>query len=70
MYTYPCAGTGGDTEYATIAYSNGTKLAEAHGNGYTGDWRSYNPFGVCGRKRRAAYGLDTGDTAVGTVIQE
>jgi parallel beta-helix repeat protein len=40
LYTYPCAGTGGHTEYAAIAYSNGTLLAEAHWNGYSSDWHN------------------------------
>jgi len=38
LYTYPCAGTGGHTEYAAISYPNGTLIAEAHWNGYVGDW--------------------------------
>ena len=40
LYTYPCPGTGGHTEYAAIAYTNGTVIAEAHWNGYIGDWHS------------------------------
>jgi hypothetical protein len=40
LYTYPCAGTGGYTEYVVIRCSNGTVLAEAHWNGYTGDWHN------------------------------
>jgi hypothetical protein len=40
LYTYPCPGTGGHTEYAAIAYPNGTLLAEAQWNGYTGDWHN------------------------------
>jgi parallel beta-helix repeat protein len=40
MYTYSCLGTGGHTEYAAILHSNGTVLAEAHWNGYTGDWHN------------------------------
>jgi hypothetical protein len=40
LYTYPCPGTGGHTEYAAISYPNGTVLAEAHWNGYTGDWHN------------------------------
>jgi hypothetical protein len=38
LYTYPCLGTSGHTEYASIAYSNGTRIAEAQWNGYIGDW--------------------------------
>lgn len=40
LYTYPCIGTGGHTEYAAIAYPNGTVIAEAQWNGYTGDWHN------------------------------
>jgi hypothetical protein len=40
LYTYPCAGTGGHTEYAAISYQNGTVLAETQWNGYTGDWQN------------------------------
>jgi parallel beta-helix repeat protein len=40
LYTYPCAGTGGHTEYAAISYPKGTVIAEAHWNGYTGDWHN------------------------------
>ncbi|MEA2074207.1 MAG: Ig-like domain-containing protein [Euryarchaeota archaeon] len=40
LYTYPCPGTGGHTEYAAISYSNGTEIAEAHWNGYIGDWHN------------------------------
>ena len=40
LYTYPCPGTSGHTEYAAIAYPNGTVLAEAQWNGYTGDWHN------------------------------
>jgi nitrous oxidase accessory protein len=40
LYTYPCPGTGGHTEYAAISYSNGTEIAEAHWNGYVGDWQN------------------------------
>lgn len=40
LYTYPCPGTGGHTEYAAIAYANGTVIAEAHWNGYIGDWHN------------------------------
>jgi len=40
LYTYPCVGTGGHTEYAAISYLNGSLLAEAYWNGYTGDWHN------------------------------
>jgi hypothetical protein len=39
LYTYPCTGTGGHSEYATFSHLNGT-IAEAHWNGYTGDWHN------------------------------
>jgi len=50
LYTYPCPGTGGHTEYAAISYSNRTIIAEAHWNGYVGDWHniSFNKtFTLC-----------------------
>lgn len=40
LYTYPCPGTGGHTEYAALYYSNGTLLAEAYWNGYQDDWNN------------------------------
>ena len=40
LYTCPCAGTGGHTEYADISHTNGTVIAEAHWNGYQGDWHN------------------------------
>jgi len=40
LFTYPCPGTGGHTEYAAISYSNGTILADARWNGYAGDWHN------------------------------
>jgi len=36
LYTYPCEGTGGHTEYAIIC--NKTWCAEAYWKGYEGDW--------------------------------
>ena len=39
LYTYPCAGTGGHTKYAKIWNSSWTG-AEAHWNGYIGDWHN------------------------------
>ena len=47
LYTYPCEGTGGHTEYAAFYYTNGTLIAEAYWHGYAGDWHnlSFNtPF--------------------------
>ena len=40
LYTFPCFGTGGHTEYAAIYHPNGTILGEVHWNGYTGDWQN------------------------------
>jgi parallel beta-helix repeat protein len=40
LYTYPCAGTGGHAEYAAISHSNGSIIAEAHWNGYQGNWQT------------------------------
>jgi|GEM_PF-3129945 len=39
LYTYPCVGTAGHSEYAAISYY-GTLIAEAYWNGYTGDWHN------------------------------
>ncbi len=38
LYTYPCSGTGGHTEYARIW--NDTLDVNATWNGYTGDWHN------------------------------
>lgn len=38
LYTYPCSGTGGHTEYVKIW--NKSWEAEAQWNGYTGDWHT------------------------------
>ncbi|MEA2033503.1 MAG: C25 family cysteine peptidase, partial [Euryarchaeota archaeon] len=40
LYTYSCTGTGGHTEHVTFYYSDGTKLAEGHWTGYTGEWHN------------------------------
>ena len=40
LYTYPCHGTGGHTEYVGISSSSGTLIAEAYWNGYSGDWHN------------------------------
>jgi nitrous oxidase accessory protein len=40
LYTYPCAGSSGHTEYAAISYPNGTVLAVAQWKGYKGDWHN------------------------------
>jgi len=39
LYTYPCAGTGGHTEYAKI-WNASWDGAEAHWNGYVEDWHN------------------------------
>ncbi|HDS45268.1 MAG TPA: hypothetical protein ENN68_04120 [Methanomicrobia archaeon] len=40
LYTYPCPGTGGHSEYAAFTYPNGTAIAEAYWDGYVGDWQT------------------------------
>jgi len=39
LYTYPCSGTGGHTEYIRI-YNESETLAEANWTGYKGDWHN------------------------------
>jgi hypothetical protein len=39
LYTYPCPGTGGHTEYVLIYNASGT-IAETFWSGYVGDWHS------------------------------
>ena len=39
IYTYPCAGTGGHTEYVRIYNESGT-IAEAYWSGYQHDWHN------------------------------
>ena len=39
MYTYPCIGTGGHSEYVKI-WNATWEGVEAHWNGYTGDWHN------------------------------
>ncbi|RJS75024.1 PKD domain-containing protein, partial [Methanophagales archaeon] len=39
IYTYPCEGTGGHTEYIRIYNESGT-IAEANWTGYKGDWHN------------------------------
>jgi len=48
LYTYPCPGTGGHTEYVAF-YSDPNrteKITEGHWEGYNGDWHnvSFSPF--------------------------
>jgi len=40
LYTYPCVATAGHSEYIAILYLNGTMIAEASWNGYSGDWHN------------------------------
>ncbi|MBL7118158.1 MAG: DUF3344 domain-containing protein [Candidatus Syntrophoarchaeum sp.] len=40
MYTYPCSGTGGHTEFAKIWNETTGDCAEAHWNGYPGDYHN------------------------------
>ena len=44
LYTYPCPGTGGHTEFVGI-WNSSWPGVEAHWNGYKGDWHniSFNP---------------------------
>ncbi len=39
LYTYPCPGTGGHTEYLKI-WKGTEPLVDAHWKGYTGDWQT------------------------------
>jgi hypothetical protein len=39
LYTYPCPGTGGHTEYVKI-WNTSWDGAEAHWSGYQGDWHN------------------------------
>ena len=39
LYTYPCKGTGGHTEYVRIYNESGT-IAEVEWKGYKGDWHN------------------------------
>jgi hypothetical protein len=40
MYTYPCTGTGGHTEYAMIWNETEGECAVANWDGYVGDWHN------------------------------
>jgi hypothetical protein len=40
MYTYPCSGTGGHTELVKIWNETTGNCAEAHWEGYTGDYHN------------------------------
>ena len=62
MYTYPCTGTGGHTEHVTFYCSNGTKLAEGHWTGYTGEWHniSFDPAFTLHAEEAYNYTIRTG----------
>ena len=52
MFTYPCSGTGGHTEYVRFYNESGT-IAEANWGGYVGDWHNIlfeSPFTLEGGK--------------------
>jgi parallel beta-helix repeat protein len=38
IYTYPCAGTGGHSEYVAFYDESGNEIANAHWDGYQGDY--------------------------------
>ena len=61
LYTYPCAGTGGHTEYAKI-WNSSWDEAEAHWNGYVGDWHnlSFNNTFVLYQNETYNYTIRTG----------
>ena len=40
IYTYPCKGTGGHSEFIEFLYQNGTSLGNASWKGYRGDWHN------------------------------
>jgi hypothetical protein len=40
LYTYPCEGTGGHTEYVAFYYQNGTEIGSASWTGYKDDWHN------------------------------
>ena len=61
IYTYPCAGTGGHTEYVRIYNESGT-IAEAYWSGYQHDWHNITfdePFTLFA-KRTYHYEIITG----------
>lgn len=61
LYTYPCPGTGGHTEYVAFYYSNGTKITEGHWNGHNTD--GYNisfPVFTLFKNHTYRYELKTG----------
>jgi hypothetical protein len=61
LYTYPCVGTGGHTEYARIYNESGT-IAEARWHGYESDWHtlSFNETFVLYENETYYYTIHTG----------
>ncbi|MGB2728575.1 MAG: S8 family serine peptidase [Halobacteriota archaeon] len=61
LYTYPCAGTGGHTEYARI-WNNSGLNATANWNGYKGDWHTitFNKTFVLYKNKTYNYTIRTG----------
>jgi len=61
LYTYPCEGTGGHTEYIRIYNESGT-IAEANWTGYKGDWHNitFNRPVVLLANRTYSYTIRTG----------
>ena len=61
LYTYPCAGTGGHTEYTRI-WNNSGLNATANWSGYTGDWHTitFNETFVLYKNKTYNYTLRTG----------
>ena len=61
LYTYPCLGTGGHTEYSRIYNGSGT-IAEARWNGYVEDWHniSFNETFVLYESETYNYIIRTG----------
>ena len=61
LYTYPCSGTGGHTEYAKI-WNLSWAGAEAHWNGYVGDWHNitFNETFVLYENKTYNYTIRTG----------
>jgi PKD repeat protein len=61
LYTYPCAGTGGHTEYARI-WNNSGLSATANWSGYTGDWHTiiFNKTFVLYKNKTYNYTIHTG----------
>ncbi|HUV79320.1 MAG TPA: hypothetical protein VMW40_00600 [Candidatus Bathyarchaeia archaeon] len=61
LYTYPCAGTGGHTEYVKI-WRGSEAIAEKTWNGYLGDWYniSFNRTFILYKNETYNYTICTG----------